>query len=80
MVYLQPAEYTSYGLPAATTADWVTAATALINSYCRRADINVAEYTERIRLVTGSHSAKLSYLPLTPEGTATSPIVSIEGR
>lgn len=80
MAYLQPAEYTNYGLPAATTADWVTAATALINSYCRRADINVAEYTERIRLVAGSNNAKLSYLPLAASGTATSPLISVEGR
>lgn len=80
MAYLDATEYTNYGLPAATTADWITAATALINSYCRRPDINITEYTERIRLVAGSHTAKLSYLPLAPSGTATSPLVSIEGR
>ena len=33
MGYLEPAEYPNYGLPVGTTADWVTAATALINSY-----------------------------------------------
>ena len=32
MAYLQPADYPNYGLPAGTTADWITAATALINS------------------------------------------------
>ncbi len=32
-----------------TTADWITAATALINSYCRRPDLNVIQYTERLR-------------------------------
>ena len=51
MAYLQPADYPNYGLPAATTADWITAATALINSYCRRPDLNVIQYTERLRLV-----------------------------
>jgi hypothetical protein len=50
MAYLQPANYPNYGLPAATTADWITAATALINNYCRRADLNVIQYTERLRL------------------------------
>lgn len=80
MAYLQPAEYTSYGLPAGTTVDWVTAATALINSYCRRPDLNVIEYTERLRITTGAYSVRLSYLPLAPLGTATSALVSLEGR
>src|ERR1035438_10267665 len=80
MAYLQPTEYPSYGLPAGTTADWITAATALINSYCRRPDLNVIEYTERLRLTNGSQTVRLSYLPLAPLGTATTPLVSIEAR
>jgi hypothetical protein len=80
MAYLEPAEYPNYGLPAETTADWVTAATALINSYCRRPDLNVIQYTERLRLTGGSQTVRLSYLPLAPQGTATTPLVSIEGR
>jgi len=80
MPYLQPADYPNYGLPAATTADWITAATALINSYCRRPDLNVIQYTERLRLTRGSQAAMLSYLPLAPLGMATTPIVSIEAR
>jgi len=80
MAYLQPADYPSYGLPAGTTADWITAATALINSYCRRPDLNVIQYTERLRLTSGAQTVRLSYLPLAALGTATMPIVSIEGR
>ena len=80
MAYLQPADYPNYGLPAGTTADWITAATALINSYCRRPDLNVIRYTERLRMTSGSQTVRLTYLPLAPMGTATSPIVSIEGR
>jgi hypothetical protein len=67
-------------LPAATTADWITAATALINSYCRRPDLNVIQYTERLRLTSGSQAVRLSYLPLAALGIASTPIVSIEGR
>jgi hypothetical protein len=67
-------------LPAGTTADWITAATALINSYCRRPDLNVIQYTERLRVVSGAQTVLLSYLPLAPLGTATTPLVSIEGR
>ena len=80
MPYLEPADYPNYGLPAGTTADWITAATALINSYCRRPDLNVAQYTERLRIVAGSHTVLLSYLPLAPLAPATSPLVSLEGR
>jgi hypothetical protein len=80
MAYLEPADYPNYGLPDGTSTDWVTAATALINSYCRRPDLNVTQYTERLRLTSGSQSVRLTYLPLSPLGRAASPIVSIEGR
>jgi len=80
MAYLEPEEYSNYGLPVGTSADWITAATALINSFCRRPDLNVAEYTERMRLTSGNQTVQLTYLPLTPLGTATSPLVSIEAR
>jgi hypothetical protein len=80
MAYLQPADYPKFGLPAGTSADWVTAATALINSYCRRPDLNVIQYTERMRVTSDSQTVRLSYLPLAQLGTAMSPIVNIEGR
>jgi hypothetical protein len=80
MAYLQPADYQNYGLPSGTTTDWITAATALINSYCRRPDLNVIQYTERLRLTSGSQTALLSYLPLAPLGAATTPLASIKGR
>jgi hypothetical protein len=80
MAYLQPADYSNYGLPDSTTADWITAATALINSYCRRPDLNVTQYTERLRVIGGSRTVRLSYLPLAPLGSASSPFISIEGR
>ena len=62
MAYLEPADYPNYGLPAGTTADWITAATALINSYCRRPDLNVMQYTERLRVDGGARdgAAELS--------------------
>jgi hypothetical protein len=80
MAYLEPAEYPSYGLPVGTTTDWVTTATALINSYCRRPDLNIVQYTERLRVVSGARTVMLSYLPLSPIEPATSPLVSLRGR
>ncbi len=80
MAYLEPADYSNYGLPDSTTADWITAATALMNSYCRRPDLNVTQYTERLRIVSGSRAVRLSYFPLVPLGSALSALVSIQGR
>jgi hypothetical protein len=80
MAYLQPTDYPNFGLPAGTTADWITAATALINSYCRRPDLNIIRYTERLRVTAGAQTVLLTYLPLAPLAPAASPLVSIEGR
>ena len=80
MAYLEPADYPNYGLPAGTTADWITAATALINSYCRRPDLNVIQYTERLRVTSGSADGAAELSAAGAAGPATSPIVSIEGR
>lgn len=80
MAYLEPEDYSNYGLPAGTTADWITAATALINSHCRRPDLNVIQYSERLRVTAGAQTVRLSYLPLAPLAPATTPIVSVEGR
>lgn len=80
MPYLDPTEYESYGLPASTSEDWITAATALINSYCRRPDLAVTEYTERLRITNGAQTVRLTYLPLAPLGDAASPIVAIQAR
>jgi hypothetical protein len=80
MAYLEPADYSNYGLPAGTTADWITAATALINSHCRRPDLNVIQYSERLRVTAGAQTVRLSYLPLAPLVPATTPLVSVQGR
>ena len=80
MAYLQPADYPNYGLPAGTTADWITAATALINSYCRRPDLNVIQYTERLAPDQRIADSVVELLTIGALGTATTAIVSIEGR
>lgn len=80
VAYLMPEDYPNYGLPAGTSADWITAASALINSYCRRPDLNIIQYTERLRVVRDTHTVLLSYLPLSPIDGTGSPVISIEGR
>ncbi len=78
--YLQPTEYQTCGLPADVTDDWVTAASSLIDAHCRRASLNPTQYTERLRMVEGSQTVRLSHLPLVAVAPATTPFVSIQAR
>jgi hypothetical protein len=80
MGYLQPMQYESYGLAPDTTDDWITVASALINSYCRRESLAVTQYTERIRLTRGAQTAQLTYLPLAAAEPATLPFVTVQAR
>lgn len=80
MAYLLPSQYVSFGLAADTTDDWVTLASALIDTYCRRPSLNPTQYTERMRVVEGSQTVRLSYLPLVAEPPATTPLISVEAR
>lgn len=80
MNYLSASEYETYGLEASTPACWVGAASSLIDSYCRRATLEVSQFTERIRLVPGRNCVRLTYLPLVAAGNAPSPLVSARGR
>jgi hypothetical protein len=80
MGYLQPTDYGSFGLPPDTTDDWVETASALIDSYCRRTSLNATQYIERLRLVEGSQTVRLSYLPLVVIAPATLPLISAQAR
>jgi hypothetical protein len=78
--YLQPTEYQTYGLASNVTGDWITVASSLIDSHCRRTSLNPTQYTERLRIVDGSQTARLSHLPLAPIAPATLPFVSMQAR
>jgi hypothetical protein len=80
MGYLQPAQYASFGLSAEVTDDWITLASSLIDAYCRRTSLNPTQYTERLRMVEGSQTVRLSHLPLLPVAPGTLPFVSIQAR
>ncbi len=80
MTYLQPSEYASFGLAPDTTDDWVTVASSLINTHCRRISLLVTQYTERKRLSAGTQSLQLSYLPLTVISPATTPFIQVQAR
>jgi len=80
MNYLSPSEYESYGLEATTPPAWVAAASAVIDAHCRRASLAVTQYTERLRMVSGRNTVRLTYLPLAAVAPATSPMLSARGR
>ena len=80
MNYLSASEYESYGLESTTPAAWVTAASAVMDAHCRRATLAVAQYTERLRIVSGRNTVRLSYLPLAALAPASSAIVSVRAR
>jgi len=61
MAYLLPTEYVQYGLTADTTDDWITMASALMETYCRRTSLLATQYVERMRLTSGSQTVRLSY-------------------
>jgi len=80
MNYLEAAEYLAYGLEASTDPSWVTAASAIIDSHCRRATLAVNQYEERLKIAAATNMVRLSYLPLTTVAPADTAIVSLEGR
>ena len=80
MGYLQPTDYENFGLASDTTDDWITAASALMEAYCRRASLNATQYVERVRLVSESQTARMSYLPLVAIPPAISPLLAMNVR
>ncbi len=64
MGYLMPADYEAYGLSAETPDELVTMASALMEAHCRRPSLMATQYTERVRLIAGSQTMRLSYGPL----------------
>jgi len=80
MAYLETTEYENYGLAPDTTDDWIAVASGMIDAYCRRASISATQYVERLRVVEGSQTVRLSYLPLVAVSPATIPLVTVRGR
>ena len=64
MGYLVPAEYAAYVLTAETQDAWVTAASAMIEAYCKRPTLLSASYTEQVRVSRHTQRVRLSYGPL----------------
>ena len=64
MGYLLPSDYVPYGLTADTQDSWITAASSMIEAYCKRPTLMSASYTEYVRVSRHTQRARLSYGPL----------------
>lgn len=80
MGYLLPTDYATFGLPPDTTDDWITIASALIDSYCKRTSLNPTQYEEQIRVTAYAQTVRLSYLPLVTVSPNLSPLISVKAR
>jgi hypothetical protein len=80
MGYLMPAEYGSFGLAADTADELITMASGLIDAHCRRPTLMAATYTERLRLSSGTQTARLSYGPLADAALLTVRVRYTHGR
>jgi len=80
MNYLSDSEYELYGLEPATAASLVAYASSLIDCYCKRPTLSIGQYTERLRVMSGSNNVRLMYLPLAIAQGNQSPLLSVKGR
>src|ERR1700761_478251 len=64
MGYLLPSDYVAYGLTADTQDSWVTAASAIMEAYCKRPTLMPTSYTEYVRVSRHTQRARLSYGPV----------------
>ena len=80
MQYLNAAEYVSFGLGEETSDGLITAASAMIDAFCRRPSLAVTQYVERLRFPQGRMEIQVSNLPLTPAMDGASSIVSVRVR
>ena len=68
-LYLSTAEFPAYALADSTDPALVRVASDLVDSFCQRASLLVAQYTERNRLPGGSPVTRATFTPLVvPQG------------
>jgi hypothetical protein len=80
MRYLNASEYVLFGLGEATGDDLVTAASAMIDGYCRRTSLAITEYVERLRISRSSQAVQLSNLPLARPADGSAALVQVRVR
>ena len=76
MQYLNPSDYIPFGLSADLSDDLVTAASALIDSFCKRPSLGITQYVERLRLER-HRSVQVSNTPLAAATAGASALVLV---
>ena len=79
MQYLDASDYVPFGLNEETGDDLVTAASVLIDGFCRRPSLGVSQYTERLRFGR-RNGVQLSHAPLVSADGIASPLVAVRAR
>ena len=79
-LYISAAEFPAYGVADSTDPALVRVASELVDSFCQRASILVAQYEERTRLPDGRPVTRASYTPLAVAEGAETPFVSVRAR
>ena len=79
-LYLSTAEFVTFGLPDSTDPALIRVASDLVDSYCQRASVLVAQYTERTRLPQGIPITRASYTPLAVPAGGQTPFVTLRAR
>jgi len=79
MQYLDASEYVSFGLSDETGDDLIIAASALIDSFCKRPSLGITQYVERMRFQRRNF-VQLSNMPLASADGVTSPLILVRAR
>ena len=79
-LYLTTAEFPQYGLADSTDPAMIRIASDLVDSFCQRESLLLAQYTERNRLPEGLPVTRATYTPLAIAQGAQSPFLTIRAR
>lgn len=79
-LYLSTADFPAYALPDSTDPALIRLASNLIDAFCRRSSLLLAQYSERNRLPGGRPVTRATYTPLAIASGASSPFVTVRVR
>jgi hypothetical protein len=74
------AEFTAFGLADSTDPALIRVASNLVDAFCQRASLLVAEYSERNRLPDGVPVTRTTYTPLAVAQGQQTPFLSVRAR
>jgi hypothetical protein len=79
-LYLTSAEFPAYALADSTEPALIRVASDLVDAFCQRASLMVAQYSERNRLPGGRPVTRATFTPLAVVAPATTPFVTVRAR